>query len=982
VSKVKALPDAAGRRFEALIFDWDGTAVTDRNADASAVRAAVESACALGLDLAVVSGTHVENIDGQLAARPRGPGELHLLLNRGSEVFRASAEGGIELVARRIATDAEEVALDRAAALAVQRLVAQGVEARIVSQRLNRRKIDLIPTREWADPPKARIAELLPAVEARLREHGLDGLRAAVELAEAAASEAGLRDPRVTSDAKHIEIGLTDKAESAAWYFDHLWERGVASEQALIVGDELGPLGGLPGSDSKLLNNAAAGATAVSVGVEPAGVPAGVLAVGGGPAAFVRLLKRQVALRRSGALPIVASDPCWTLTIEGVERESERAREALLTLSDGCLGTRGSILSPRRGAAPAVLMAGVYRGHAGLSELQSAPMWNRLAPLASGRPFSRVLDLHAGLLRQEVPGELEALQFCSLADPGLAVLRVLAPRETLEASPPLVLSPHAHAECERDGAVIRIAVANGTLEAAAVQSVAGQNDGHAALERVAAYVTTADENSSEPALTRVHRARAVGRERVLSDHRRVWAQRWADADVRIEGDPELQLAVRLALFHLMACAGKDGEAAVGARGLSGRGYRGHVFWDTDVFVLPFLAATHPAAARAILEYRVRRLPAARAAARAAGRAGARFAWESAASGEDVTPHYVRDGAGRRVAIHTGQREEHIVADIAWAAGCYIDWTGDRVFREGPGKQLLVETARYWASRVERDSDGRAHIRGVIGPDEYHELVDDNAYTNVMARWNLRRAFMETTGADLDDTERAAWLTLAAALVDGYQAGIGIYEQFAGFLALEPLVIAEIAPRRPIAADVLLSPQRVDRAQIVKQADVLMLHHLVPDEVAEGSLAPNLAFYEPRTAHGSTLSLGVHASLFARAGRLEEARAALKETARIDLDDLSGSTAGGVHLAAMGSVWQALVRGFAGVRPRGDVLELDPRLAADWKQMELRLRFRAAKLHVRVSANAVDVSSDRPTLLSIAGATPMTVGPCGHRFELP
>ncbi len=156
---------------------------------------------------------------------------------------------------------------------------------------------------------------------------------------------------------------------------------------------------------------------------------------------------------------------------------------------------------------------------------------------------------------------------------------------------------------------------------------------------------------------------------------------------------------------------------------------------------------------------------------------------------------------------------------------------------------------------------------MIGPDEYHELVDDNAYTNVMARWNLRRAFAETTDADLDRAERAAWLELADALVDGYQPDSGLYEQFAGFFELEPLVISEIAPRRPIAADLLLSPERVHQAQVVKQADVLMLHHLVPDEVAAGSLAANLAFYEPRTAHASSLSPGVHAALLARAGRL-------------------------------------------------------------------------------------------------------------------
>jgi trehalose/maltose hydrolase-like predicted phosphorylase len=405
-----------------------------------------------------------------------------------------------------------------------------------------------------------------------------------------------------------------------------------------------------------------------------------------------------------------------------------------------------------------------------------------------------------------------------------------------------------------------------------------------------------------------------------------------------------------------------------------------VFWDADVFVLPFLAATHPAAARAILEYRVRRIPAAQEAARSAGRAGARFAWESAASGADVTPRSAHDRAGRRVAIHTGQREEHIVADVAWAAGCYLDWTGDQAFRDGPGKRLFVETARYWASRAQLDSDETAHIRGVIGPDEYHELVDDNAYTNVMARWNLRRALAETTDADIDRAERATWLELADKLVDGYQPDSGVYEQFAGFFALEPLVIAELAPQRPIAADLLLSPERVHRAQIVKQADVLMLHHLVPEEVAAGSLAANLAFYEPRTAHASSLSPGVHAALFARAGMLAQAQAALALTARIDLDDTSGSTAGGVHIAAMGSVWQALVLGFGGARPRGDVLQLDPRLPAEWELLEFCLRFRAARLRVRVTADTIAVMSDQPTQVSVAGAEPVIVGPRGRSWD--
>ena len=228
-----------------------------------------------------------------------------------------------------------------------------------------------------------------------------------------------------------------------------------------------------------------------------------------------------------------------------------------------------------------------------------------------------------------------------------------------------------------------------------------------------------------------------------------WARRWETADVVVEGDPGLQQALRLTLFHLMASVGDHGEAAVGARGLSGPAYRGHVFWDSDVFVLPFLAATHPPAARAMLEYRIRRLPAALEAARRLGRMGARFPWESAADGWDVTPRSAFDQVGRLVRIRTGELEEHIVADVAWATACYLDWTGDGDFEDGPGRDLLVQTARYWASRIRLDREGRGHIYGVIGPDEYHEPVDDNAFTNVMARWNLRR------GAELavSDEER-------------------------------------------------------------------------------------------------------------------------------------------------------------------------------------------------------------------------------------
>jgi trehalose/maltose hydrolase-like predicted phosphorylase len=439
--------------------------------------------------------------------------------------------------------------------------------------------------------------------------------------------------------------------------------------------------------------------------------------------------------------------------------------------------------------------------------------------------------------------------------------------------------------------------------------------------------------------------------------------------VQIAGDEALQSATRVALFHLMGSVADRGEAAVGARGLTGRAYRGHVFWDADLFVLPFLVATHPPSARAILEYRIRRLPAAFRRAADEGHEGARFPWESAASGADVTPHAGRDPSGAVVPIHTGESEIHIVGDVAWAACFYADWTGDEEFAAGPGDQLLVATARYWASRIRTDHDGRAHIYGVIGPDEYHEPVDDNAYTNVLARWNLRRAAASAVrygDREVDDRERARWLALADALVDGYDPATGVYEEFAGFYDLEPILIADVAPRRPITADLLLGRERVRGSQVVKQADVLMLHHLLFDETAPDSLLPNLDFYEPRTAHGSSLSPAIHASVLARAGRLDDALAALRLAAHIDLEDLTATAAGGMHLASMGGVWQAFAFGFMGLRAQGDVLAVDPRLPQQWRSLEVRVQFRGAVLALRVEPDALHVHADRRVAIQLHG----------------
>jgi hypothetical protein len=284
---------ALDRRFGAIMFDWDGTAVPDRRADASVLRDLLETLSGLGCHIVITSGTHLENVDDQLGARPAGSGRLFIDSNRGSEIWEIEHDGPV-LRERREPRPGEDEALDRAAAATVAALSGRGLATGEVSTRLNRRKIDLMPLPEWRDPPKSRIAELLAATLARLREAGIGSLHEVCELARELARAAGVTDPRVTTDAKHVEIGLTDKSDAARRVFPLLASLGIPPEQVLVCGDEMGPLGGEPGSDSLMLVGEGARAVGLSVGVEPEGVPRGVIALGGGPARFLELLRDQI----------------------------------------------------------------------------------------------------------------------------------------------------------------------------------------------------------------------------------------------------------------------------------------------------------------------------------------------------------------------------------------------------------------------------------------------------------------------------------------------------------------------------------------------------------------------------------------------------------------------------------------------------------------------------------------------------------------
>ena len=978
------VPGALDETFEGVVLDWGGTAVPDRTADARPLRERVEALCRRGAHLFVVSGMDAGSVDGQLGARPAGPGSLYLCANRGSEVFRAT-ERGLVLVWRRVATAEEDAALDRAAELFAAELESKGLAAEVAARRLNRRSIDLIPEPAWAEPKRSETSALRSAVEKRLAATDLGDFGDVVELARGAALRAGLADPRVRSDVKHVEIGLTDKSDSARFAARMLAGEGVTGSLVLVVGDQLGPIGGAPGSDSPMMVEELARAVVVSVGSEPDGVPPGVHPLGGGPEQFLEILDAQLERRAARRVPRVDDDARWVVALPP-EPSHERVAAALGSLGNGWAGARGSSESRGPGASPLFARAGLYDDQ---GRLLHGPLWTdvpMLAPVAG--EGSRLIDLRTGvLLRVDAGTDARSLRFVSIDRPSAMALRVEASRGLARPNGRLARSgggltgPDGAAERMRRRGTIDVA-STGTETACLAVAASERRAEHAGcttLERLCAWSSGRDRPGTERrAARRLARVASVGFDALLAGQRRAWARRWQGAEVEITGGADAardELAARYAVFHLLGAAPTAGEAAVGARGLTGDAYAGHVFWDADVFVLPALVALEPRASRAMLEYRVRRLPAARALAASLGRAGARFPWESAQDGRDVTPRLVHDAHGRPIPILTGSHEEHIVADVAWAAVRYADWSGDTAFLAGPGRDLVVETARYWASRVRLDRDGRAHLYGVMGPDEYHEVVDDNAYTNVMARWNLERgaALLDRPGggggrsdaAGGDAEEAESWRDLASRLVDGFAPARGIYEQFAGYFGLDPLVVSDFA-RPPVALDVLLGPGRVASSQLIKQADVLMIHHMVPTAAAPGSLARCIDFYEPRTAHGSSLSPAVSAALLARAGRPDEALELFRVAARIDLDDVTGTTAGGLHLATMGGVWQALAFGFLGVRTEAGRLAVDPHLPSAWRELSMRFRVRGVPVELRASHEEVAIRCAGPLGLVVAG----------------
>lgn len=710
----------------------------------------------------------------------------------------------------------------------------------------------------------------------------------------------------------------------------------------------------------------------------------------------------------------------WTLTESQFAPDQLRARETVFTIGNGYLGTRGTFEEGYPQSLPATFIHGVYDDVPVIyTELANCPDWLSLVIIINGERFrldsgkilhyERQLNLQDGVLSRLVRWrsptgqtvELRFERFASLADLHVVGLRceitpidfdgTIAMQSSLNGYPDTQGFDHweqlEQGQIEPEtgqGVWLRVRTRSSHIELSmaaklavigtdasfqvtnargystlmvAFSAIAGQT---ISIEKVVTVFTSQDvEIPVQAAQAKLANLPAYG---VLLDaHRQVWDAFWQHSDIEIEGDRTAQLAVRYNLFQLFIGASADSDrVSIPAKTLSGFGYRGHAFWDTEIFMLPFFTLTQPAIARSLLAYRYHTLAGARRKAAHSGYQGAMFAWESAATGDEVTPEWATptDPYAEAVRIWCRDREIHLSADIAYGVWQYWQATGDDSWLRDYGAEIILDTARFWMSRLEwHPKQARYELCGVIGADEYHEQVSNNAFTNRMAQWHLEKAvavyeWLQRTFPDqaaalaqrlqLTPEQVLGWQTAIAQIYIPDDAATGLIEQFEGFFQLKDIDLSDYEPRDRSMQSVL-GIDETNQRQVLKQPDVLMLLYLMRDTQAASDdvLQKNWDYYAPRTdiTYGSSLTPAIHAILAAKLGAAAEAYQQFMQAAMADLDDNRANTASGIHAASAGGVWQAVVFGFGGIELKENGPVATPHLPATWTRLKFKLCWR-------------------------------------------
>jgi trehalose/maltose hydrolase-like predicted phosphorylase len=714
----------------------------------------------------------------------------------------------------------------------------------------------------------------------------------------------------------------------------------------------------------------------------------------------------------------------WMIIKTDFDPIHQNQEETILTIGNGYLSTRGTFEERYTRDQQSTLIHGMWDDvPIGFTELANAPDWTAIEIWINGERFgmgqgkicnySRRLDLKTGILHRSLLWsplnnnsgiELTFERFTSLEDQHILLIQV---KITPISSPAEIrIRASLDSQVENDGVlhwhinhinstphqadlVLETRKSGKTL-ALSTKLSTNKEDTHflgsdcrtspgiEALVNclsgetlvVQKYVSIATSREHKNPLSfsqsKVHSAYKNGYNKIRTAHLKAWENFWKVSDVIIDGDNEAQLGIRHSLFQLrIAAPTKNERVSIGAKTLSGFGYRGHVFWDTEIFILPFFILTQPQFARNMLMYRFHTLTGARRKAKENGFKGAQYSWESAETGDEVTPTWVPDFNNplELVRIWTGDIEIHISSDIAYA--CYQYWqiTGDNDFWLGEGIPILLETAIFWGERAESEGE-HFSIRDIIGPDEYHEHVDNNAYTNFMVRWHLNTAITmvkwltenhpakanelieryKLTKAKLDH-----WVKIRDNIVFLQDSKTGLIEQFEGFFNLKEVNLENFTNRTKSMQEIL-GIKKTNEHQVIKQADVIMLLCLLRSEFNKNILETNWNYYNPRTDHtyGSSLGPAFQAWAACEMGQPEIGYSHFIRALRADLIDIRGNAKDGIHAASAGGAWQAIAFGFAGLRFKHEKPIINPQLPSNWKRLVFSIVYRGVVYKIDIN----------------------------------
>ena len=523
------------------------------------------------------------------------------------------------------------------------------------------------------------------------------------------------------------------------------------------------------------------------------------------------------------------------------------------------------------------------------------------------------------------------------------------------------------------------------------------------IEKISTVYTSRDRDSEglelaalqQKALAGQEEACALGYDALLAESANAWAKKvWDNVPIVIEAaNPFDQLAIRFAQYHLYVMTpAHDNRMNVGAKGLSGEGYKGHTFWDTEMFILPYFIYSAPEIARSLEEYRWLSLPGAHKKAESNQYQGAQFPWESAWIDDgEVTPVW---GAadivtGLPTKIWSGFIEQHITADVAYGAWQYYKATGDQDFMDRCGYELILDTGKFWASRLEEGEDGLLHINDVVGPDEYKEHVDDNAFTNYMAAWNIRKALEYSR--ELKAQRPALYKALdeklgLAALEPQWEEKLGriylpqpredlVIPQDKTYLTLKDIDLTKYKNQQNVGSIYRdYNQEQITHMQVSKQADILIMFLLLENQFSADVKRANWSYYEPRTLHDSSLSLSTHCILANDMGNRDLAYSLFQKAAEIDVGPNMKTSDAGIHAASLAGVWQSVVFGFGGVRMLDGNLRINPALPEKWTKLDFYLYWQGQKLHVVLT-------HDKARIENLTRTCTVTLSVCGQEYQL-